>query len=62
MVLVESFWEGIILGFGASVPIGPINVLIMSYALRSYSKAFAIGAGAMSADITYLLFVLFGTW
>ncbi len=57
---LNSFIEGFILGIGAAVPLGPINVLIMSYALRSYPEAVAIGAGAMSADITYLTLVSLG--
>ena len=39
------------MGLGVSVPIGPVNVLIMSYALRSYTKALCLGLGAMSADM-----------
>lgn len=54
------FIEGIILGFGAAVPLGPINILIMNEALREYKNALAIGLGAMSADITHLLLIVFG--
>jgi L-lysine exporter family protein LysE/ArgO len=60
-VIFDSVLEGFILGLGAAVPLGPINILIMSYALKSYPQAVAIGLGAMSADITYLLLVIFGT-
>ena len=42
------------MGLGVSVPIGPVNVLIMSYALRSYTKALCQGLGVMSADMLYL--------
>ena len=52
--------EGMLLGLGAAVPIGPVNVLIMSYALRSYSQALAVGLGAMSADVIYLFLMTFG--
>lgn len=45
---------------GVSVPIGPVNVLIMSYALRSYTKALYLGLGAMSADMLYLALSAFG--
>ncbi len=55
-----SFIEGFFLGIGAAVPIGPINILIMNQALSSYSRAVAIGAGAMSADLTYLTLLLIG--
>lgn len=56
----SSFVEGFSLGIGAAVPLGPINLLIMNEALKSYKKAVAIGLGAMSADITYLVLILFG--
>ena len=51
---MQSFVQGVLMGLGVSVPIGPINVLIMSYALRSYTKALCLGLGAMSADMLYL--------
>nr|WP_314167041.1 LysE family translocator [uncultured Campylobacter sp.] len=51
---MQSFIQGILMGLGVSVPIGPVNVLIMSYALRSYTKALCLGLGAMSADMLYL--------
>ena len=57
---MEGFLKGILLGLGVSVPIGPINVLIMSYALKSYSKALCLGLGAMSADAFFLLLSAFG--
>jgi L-lysine exporter family protein LysE/ArgO len=49
-----------LLGFGAAIPIGPINLLIIHQALHSYWRAVAIGLGAMSADIAYLLLLLSG--
>jgi L-lysine exporter family protein LysE/ArgO len=58
--MLASFSQGFIFGLGAAVPLGPINVLIMSTALRSYPAAVAFGAGAMSADATYLTLLLFG--
>jgi L-lysine exporter family protein LysE/ArgO len=58
--MLQSFLEGFLLGLGAAVPLGPINVLIMSNALRRYGAAVALGSGAMSADITYLLLILLG--
>ena len=48
------------MGLGVSVPIGPVNVLIMSYALQSYTKALCLGLGAMSADMLYLVLSAFG--
>ncbi|MSN96515.1 LysE family translocator [Campylobacter sp. FMV-PI01] len=53
---MEEFLSGFVLGIGVAVPFGPVNILIMSYALRSYKKAFIFGFGAMSCDIFYLLF------
>ncbi len=58
--MIASYTQGFIFGLGAAVPLGPINVLIMSTALRSYPAAVAFGAGAMSADATYLMLLLFG--
>ncbi|ADV45498.1 LysE family translocator [Nitratifractor salsuginis] len=59
-MILQSFLEGFLLGLGAAVPLGPINVLIMSSALRHYGSAVTLGAGAMSADISYLVLILFG--
>ena len=57
---MQPFVQGILMGLGVSVPIGPVNVLIMSYALRSYTKALCLGLGAMSADMLYLALSAFG--
>lgn len=58
--MLSSYIEGFLLGLGAAVPIGAINILIMNHALKSYRSAVAIGAGAMSADVFYLLLILLG--
>ncbi|NLY03784.1 MAG: LysE family translocator [Campylobacter sp.] len=58
--MLESFISGILLGLGAAVPIGPLNILIMSYAFHSYSKALALGLGAMATDVFYLTLLSFG--
>lgn len=58
--MILEFLQGVLLGFGAAVPLGPINILIMNEALTQYKKAVAVGCGAMSADTTYLLIILFG--
>ncbi|WP_277640665.1 LysE family translocator [Wolinella succinogenes] len=55
-----SLLQGILLGLGAAVPLGPINVLIMNTALSSARSAFGVGFGAMLADLTYLGVVLLG--
>ena len=48
------------LGLGAAVPLGAINLLVMSTALHHYSAAVSIGAGAIVSDLTYLMLILFG--
>ena len=57
---MESFIKGALLGYGASIPIGPINILIVAYALRSFKLGFSIGAGAMLTDVIYLVLSHFG--
>ncbi|WP_297936783.1 LysE family transporter [uncultured Campylobacter sp.] len=57
---MNAFLQGLLLGFSAAVPLGPVNVMIMSAAIRSFWSAFAIGLGAMSADAAYLLLLAFG--
>lgn len=52
--------QGLLLGFSAAIPLGPINIMIMTAALSSFLRAFAIGLGAMSADVLYLLLLGFG--
>jgi len=60
MDTIHSLIAGFILGAGACMPIGPINILIINEALVSYKNAFLIGLGAMCADITYLTFIFYG--
>lgn len=55
-----SFIEGFLLGLGAAVPLGPINILLMNRALLHYPHAVVTGLGAMSADGLYLFLILFG--
>jgi L-lysine exporter family protein LysE/ArgO len=58
--MLSAFLEGFMLGLGAAVPVGPINILIMTNAIKNYKNALSIGFGAMSADITYLALILLG--
>lgn len=58
--MLISFLEGFLLGMGAAIPLGPINILIMNHALKNYRNAVSIGLGAMSADILYLTLILLG--
>jgi len=59
--MITSLISGLLLGFGAAVPLGPINILIMSNALKSYKGAVAIGLGAMSADIIYFILTFYAS-
>lgn len=58
--MIESYTEGFLLGIGAAMPLGPINILIMNNALKSYKSGVTIGLGAMSADTFYLTLILVG--
>ncbi len=58
--MLLSFSEGFLLGLGAAVPLGPINILIMNEAIKRYKGAVAIGLGAMSADLLYLVLISLG--
>ena len=58
--MIVSFIEGFLLGLGAAVPLGPINILIMNEAIKEYRNGVMIGLGAMSSDITYLFLIFFG--
>lgn len=33
---MNAFLQGLLLGFSAAVPLGPVNVMIMSAAIRSF--------------------------
>ncbi len=58
--MLESLIQGFLLGLGAAVPIGPINIFIINQALRNYKNSVAIGLGAMSADALYLGVMMLG--
>ena len=58
--MILSFFEGFLLGLGASVPLGPINILIINEAIKEYKSAVVIGLGAMSSDIIYLFLIMLG--
>jgi L-lysine exporter family protein LysE/ArgO len=54
---VSPLWQGILLGLGAAVPIGPVNVEIARRSLTAGPRAgFALGCGAVTVDITYAIF------
>ncbi|OGP68892.1 MAG: hypothetical protein A2W27_06990 [Deltaproteobacteria bacterium RBG_16_44_11] len=53
--------QNILLGLTLAAPIGPVNLEIIKRGLRSgVRQAFLTGAGAMSADTTYLTLIFFG--
>ncbi|EPP5315001.1 LysE family transporter [Campylobacter coli] len=58
--MFDSFLSGVFLGFGVSVPFGPINILILTYALKAFKNSIAVGLGAFSVDLLYLLLLQFG--
>jgi|YelNatPaOPRAMG01_1025707.scaffolds.fasta_scaffold00985_20 L-lysine exporter family protein LysE/ArgO len=50
---------GIILGISLAAPPGPVTAMIVRKAASSVRKAFSIGLGAMTADLTLMLIVFF---
>lgn len=53
---------GILLGLGAAVPIGPINLELIRRNLRfGTAYGIALGLGACFADLTYLILLCVGT-
>jgi threonine/homoserine/homoserine lactone efflux protein len=53
--------QNILLGLSLAAPIGPVNVEIIKRGLGSgFRQAFLTGAGAMTADATYLTLIFFG--
>lgn len=48
--------KGVLLGLGAAVPIGPVNVEMARRALRGgFFAGFALGCGAVTVDVFYLV-------
>ena len=58
--MFDSFLSGVFLGFGVSVPFGPVNILILIYALKAFKNSIAVGLGAFSIDMLYLFLLQFG--
>ncbi len=53
--------QNVLLGLSLAAPIGPVNLEIIKRGLKSgFKQAFLTGAGAMSADATYLTLIFFG--
>lgn len=55
------FAKGVLLGLGAAVPIGPVNVQIARNALRrGFLAGFALGCGAVTVDVLYAVLTTVG--
>ena len=53
--------RGVLLGLGAAVPIGPVNVQIARQALRrGFFAGFALGCGAVTVDVFYAVLTSVG--
>jgi arginine exporter protein ArgO len=59
----RAFVAGLVAGYGIAIPVGAIGVLIIDAAIRhGFRTAFAAGAGAAGADLTYAtIAALFGS-
>ena len=57
----QLFTNGVLLGLGAAVPIGPVNVQIARRALRGgFVAGFALGLGAVTVDVFYAVLTTVG--
>jgi L-lysine exporter family protein LysE/ArgO len=58
---IHLFVKGVIVGLGAAMPIGPVNVEIARRALRGgFFAGFALGCGAVTVDVFYAIVTSFG--
>jgi L-lysine exporter family protein LysE/ArgO len=61
MLILEILLMGTILGWGAAIPIGPINLEIIRRNLQFDTHAgLVFGFGACSADLLYLILLSYG--
>ncbi|MGP1450732.1 MAG: LysE family translocator [Wolinella sp.] len=58
--MFSSLFHGVLLGLGAAVPLGPINLITINAALSNAKSALLICLGAMLANIMYLGIALLG--
>ena len=59
--MLHQFIFGLLLGLGAAIPLGPMNLEIIRRNLRFGSVyGIALGLGACSADVTYLVLLSLG--
>tara|TARA_R110000868_G_scaffold362686_1_gene624870 strand:- start:12734 stop:13339 length:606 start_codon:yes stop_codon:yes gene_type:complete len=58
---MHTFLLCIFIGLGVAMPLGPINIEIMRRNLHDgFRYGFAVGVGATSADLTYILLLVSG--
>lgn len=58
---MHLFIYGLILGWGASIPVGPINLEMMRRNIQfGTSNGISLGLGACSADLTYVILLCVG--
>jgi L-lysine exporter family protein LysE/ArgO len=58
---IGLFTSSVLLGLGAAVPIGPVNVQIARRVLRGgFLAGFALGCGAVTVDVLYAVLTSFG--
>ncbi|MFA6915987.1 MAG: LysE family transporter [Parachlamydiales bacterium] len=51
---LRFFWKGAVIGAAIAIPVGPIAILCMQYALsKGFRTAFAAGLGAALADMCF---------
>jgi len=59
--LLQALLAGVVVGFVVCIPIGPVNLTVIRYALRKgFLPAFLVGLGAASADTIYATALLAG--
>jgi L-lysine exporter family protein LysE/ArgO len=57
----HSFIAGLLLGWGASIPLGPMNIeIIRRHLLYGFRFGFSFGIGAALSDLTYFVIVYAG--
>jgi threonine/homoserine/homoserine lactone efflux protein len=60
-VIAAGILQGVLLGLGAAVPIGPVNVQIARRALEDgFWAAVALGCGAVTVDVVYAVAAALG--
>jgi threonine/homoserine/homoserine lactone efflux protein len=59
--LLQALLAGLVVGFIVCIPIGPVNLTVIRYALRKgFLPAFLVGLGAASADTVYATALMAG--